>query len=124
MFKNVFLCFTLLVATFGYSQSQNNETLTKPSQTIITNVDIVVEVDSAADIEKTFKVEDIKKIIESSEKNETITFKIVCQGNQDSAEKDSKMTYKVEGNTNYPNEFLNLITNVRASAIKFYNNKI
>jgi hypothetical protein len=122
MFKNVLTCLALVLATLGFSQNPRNEKIGNLSQAKITNLEVVVTVDSAKDIEKTFKVEDIKEILKESDPNEEISFSLVCNRAKMSNGKKSTMTYKIEGNSNEPEEFLSLVSKLRSSAIKYYNN--
>lgn len=122
MFKNVLTCLALVLATLGFSQNPQNETIGNLSQTRITNLEVVVTVDSANDIEKTFKVEDIKEILNESDPNEEISFSLVCNGAKMSNGKKSTMTYKIEGNSDESEEFLSLVKKLRKSAIKYYEN--
>lgn len=122
MFKKMFTCLMLTIATATLSQTQLNGKTSNLSQTKISNLEVVVTVDSAKDIENTFKVEDIKKILNEADPNEAISFSLVCNGTMMSNRKKSTMTYKIEGNTGEPEEFLTLVSRLRTSAIKYYNN--
>ncbi|MHA7842671.1 MAG: hypothetical protein ACX93I_05080 [Winogradskyella sp.] len=112
----------LTIATAALSQNQLNGKTSNLSQTKISNLEVVVTVDSAKDIENTFKVEDIKEILNEADPNEAISFSLVCNGTMMSNGKKSTMTYKIEGNTGEPEEFLTLVSRLRKSAIKYYNN--
>jgi hypothetical protein len=112
----------LTIATAALSQNQLNGKTSNLSQTKISNLEVVVTVDSAKDIENTFKVEDIKEILNEADPNEAISFSLVCNRTMMSNGKKSTMTYKIEGNTGEPEEFLTLVSRLRTSAIKYYNN--
>ena len=121
--KKLFTSLALIVTVLGYSQSTTlNGEVEKPTPKV-EDVTISVTVDSAADIESTFNVEDIKEIFEVTGDNETITFKITCNGRTMSNGKKSHMSYTVEGNTNDPEAFLKSVEKIRTSAITYYNNK-
>ena len=120
MFKNLVICLALTVATFGFSQNQLQSNYKDVSQTKINNLEVVVTVDSAKDVINTFKVEDIEEIIKETGPNESLTFSLVCNGALMSNGKKSTMTYKIEGNSNEPEEFLTLVAKLRKSAIKYY----
>lgn len=122
MFKKLVLCIALTVASIGFSQSQIEGSVSNLSQNKITNLEMVVTVDSAKDIENTFKVEDIKKILKETKENEVITFSLICNGSMMSNEKKSTITYKIKGNSSEPEEFLTLVTKLRKSAIEYYEN--
>ncbi|WP_426432392.1 hypothetical protein ACPX19_07205 [Winogradskyella sp. HB-48] len=112
----------LTVASIGFSQSQIEGSVSNLSQNKITNLEMVVTVDSAKDIENTFKVEDIEKILKETKENEVITFSLICNGSMMSNEKKSTITYKIKGNSSEPEEFLTLVTKLRKSAIEYYEN--
>ena len=121
--KNLFTILAVSILTLGFSQSKSSNGLVVKNKTLVENVGITVEVDSADEIEKTFKVEDIKEILESTNENETITFKIICNGKTMSNGKKSHMSYKIEGNSDEMDNFLNSVEKIRTSAINYYNNK-
>lgn len=121
MFKKVVICLALALATLGFAQSQSKSKTGKISQVRFSNLDVVVTVDSAEDIENTFNLEDIKEILNEANPNENVTFSLVCNGAMMSNGKKSSMTYKIEGSSNEPEEFLSLVSKLRTSAIKYYN---
>jgi len=123
MSKNLMTCLALLITTIGFSQSKSISGVVTENTTKIENVSVTVTVDSAEEIESTFKLESIKEIIESSKDNETISFKIICNGDKMSNGEKSQMSYKTEGNSNDTEGFLKSIEKIRASAIKYYKNK-
>lgn len=122
MFKKMFTCLMLTIATVAFSQNKLHGKTSNLSHTKISNLEVVVTVDSAKDIENTFKVEDIKEILNEADSNEAISFSLVCNGTMMSNGKKSTMTYKIEGDTGEPEEFLTLVSRLRTSAIKYYNN--
>ena len=89
----------------------------------IENVSITVEVDSADEIESTFKVEDLEDIFENAQSGEDISFKLKCNGRKMSNGVRSSMSYTINGNTNDKASFLEGVAKVRASAIKYYKSK-
>lgn len=122
MFKKLVLCIALTVASIGFSQSQINGSVSNLLQNKITNLEVVVTVDSAKDIEKTFKVEDIEEILKETKEDEIISFSLICNGSVMSNGEKAKMTYRIEGNSSEPEEFLSLVSKLRKSAIKYYEN--
>lgn len=120
--KNLITCLALVVTTLGFSQSKT--LLGEVKETAkVENMSITVTVDSLEEIESTFKIEEIKEILDMSEANETISFKIVCNGETMSNGKKAHMSYAVEGNTDEPESFLKSVEKIRNSAIKYYKNK-
>jgi len=122
--KNLITCLALLLTTFAFSQSKSINGKIVDDTPKVERVSVTVTVDSAEEIESTFKLENIKEIIESSEDNETMSFKIICNGDKMSNGKKTSMSYKVEGNSNDKESFLKSVKKIRTSAIKYYKNRI
>ena len=89
----------------------------------IENFSIMVEVDSAEEIDSTFKVEDFEDIFEEAKVGEKVTFKLKCNGKVMSNGVKSSMSYTIEGNTNEKEKFLERVSKIRTSAIKYYKSK-
>ena len=84
---------------------------------------VSVSVDSAKDLESTLKIEDIKQMLDEAGSNEEISLEIVCNGGVMSNGIKSKMSYKIEGNTNDKENLLRNFEKIRNAAINYYNNK-
>ncbi len=121
--KNLITGFALLVAVLGFSQSKSTSGMVVKETVRVNNVAVVVTVDSADDIESTFKVEDFREILELSDDGEVVSFKIICNGDKMSSGVKSHVSYKVEGNSNDKETFLSGIEKIRTAAINYYNNK-
>ena len=121
--KNLLTSLALMVTLLGFSQSTSINGKVTKTQPELEDVTVSVTVDSAEEIQSTFKVEDIKELLDITGENETLTFKIVCNGRTMSNGKKSHMSYTVEGNSNDPEAFLKRIEKIRTSAINYYNNK-
>ncbi len=121
--KNLIMSLALVITMLGFSQSKSINGAVAKEQPKLEDVSVTVTVDSAEEIESTFQVEDIKEILESTDENETITFKIICNGRTMSNGEKSHTSYSVEGNSNRPEAFLKSIEKIRTSAISYYNNK-
>ena len=121
--KNVITSLALLISIIGFGQSKSISGEVTETQPTLENVSVTVTVDSAAEIESTFQVEDIQDILESTADNETLSFKIICNGKTMSNGEKSHMSYMVEGNSNQPQVFLKSIEKIRASALNYYKNK-
>ena len=76
MKKNVIICLALLVSTFGFSQSNSTEI---NDNIKLKNVSIEVTVDSAEEIKSTFTTKGIKDLLDETDENEVVTFKIICK---------------------------------------------
>lgn len=121
--KKLFIVASLLFSAFGFSQSHLVNGVLVEETPILENVSITVTVDSSDEIESTFNVEDIKRIIDDSKDNETVSFKIICNGKEMSNGEKSHVSYKIEGNSNKKESFLKGVEKIRTSAINYYNNK-
>ncbi len=123
MSKNLIISLALLITLSSFSQSKLMNGMVVKETTRVENVSVEVTVDSAEEIESTFKVEDIKEILNSSNDNETLSFKITCNGDKMSNGINSKVSYKIEGSSNDLESFLIGIEKIRTAAINYYNNK-
>lgn len=121
--KTVFTFLALLIATVNFSQAQNLEAQVTTQDTKITNLSVSVTVDSAEEVESTFKMKDIKKILNEVESEEDISFEITCKGDDDSSGIASKVSYRVTGNSNDKEAFLKMVKKIRKAAITYYDNK-
>jgi len=123
MSKNIIISLALLITISGFSQSKLVNGMGVKETTRVENVSVEITVDSAEEIESTFKVEDIKNILNSSNDNETLSFKITCNGDKISDGIKSKVSYKIEGRSNDLESLLFGIEKIRTAAINYYNNK-
>lgn len=101
----------------GFSQTKPELTFSNQETE---NISIVIEVDTAEELEKTFKLDDAKELLESSDSNVSVT--IICNGKKMSSGVKSSMSYKVTGNAANPDEFLQNVEKIRSAAIDYYNN--
>jgi len=111
--KTLFTILGLLIATSSFAQSTNK----------VTDFKILVTVDSAEEIESTFKVNDFEEVLSEVDDNEDVTFEIVCNGDTTASGKKTTLSYRVAGNTNDVHGFLKSVKKVRKAAIKYYKNK-
>jgi hypothetical protein len=115
--KNLITSLALLVTLSGFSQSKSTSGMVVTETVSVNNVSVVVTVDSAEEIKSTFKIEDFREILELSDDDEVVSFKIICNGLK------SHVSYKIEGNSNDKEAFLFGIKKIRTAAINYYNNK-
>jgi hypothetical protein len=117
MSKNISISLAFLITISGFSQSKLvNGTVVKET-TRVENVSLEITVDSAEEIKSTFKFEDFREILELSDDDDVVSFKIICNGVK------SHVSYKIEGNSNDKEAFLFGIEKIRTAAINYYNNK-
>ena len=111
--KTVITFLGLLIATVTCGQAQNLEANVTTENTKITNVSVSVTVDSAKEVESTFKMKDIKKILNEVEGGEELSFEITCNGDNISEGVSRKVSYRVTGNSNDKKRFLESIKKIR-----------
>ena len=121
--KNVFTILTLLLTTISFGQSEDIEFEITENNLKVSDLSVSVTVDSAEEVESTFKVNDIKELLKESVDVENISFEIICNGDMMSNGKKSTLTYKVNGNSDDTKSFLKSIKKMRKAAIKYYKNK-
>jgi hypothetical protein len=121
--KNLITSLALLITLTGFSQSKIANGMVIKETTRVENVSVEVTVDSAQEIESSFKIWDIKNILDASNDNETLSFKITCNDDKMSSGVKSKVSYKIEGSSNEFETFLIGVKKIRTAAINYYNNK-
>lgn len=120
--KNLILPLLLLVSFLGYSQSKDSQQL-EIEEVKVQRLDVVVTVDSLEELESTFNLEDIKEMMDLTEDDEPLTFKIICNGELMSNGEKSHMSYKVKGTSGDEETFLKRVEAIRQAAINYYKNK-
>ncbi len=124
--KHVITILALLLATLSFAQNDNlnGKISVEKEQTIaIRDLKLSVTVDSVEDIERTFSVEDIKEIVEMADDNENITFEISLEDKSVKAGVIKSVSYKVKGNTNEKDGFLESVKRIRNASLNFYTDK-
>lgn len=124
--KKLILPLLLLNGSLGLSQTKSVEEIEiikKIEETKVESVDVVVTVDNIEELESTFTIDDVKEMFDLSEGKESVSFKLVCNGEVMSSGKKSKMTYKVEGTSDDKETFVQRVEKIRNAAIKYYKNK-
>ena len=124
MIRNyVLIGLIFLSSVKGFSQSLTTNRVVVKEVTKVENMSIAITVDSAEDLESTFQVEDIKEIVGDLSEDETISFKIICNGKKMSNGVKSHISYKIDGNSDDTEGFLKSVEKIRTAAINYYNNK-
>jgi len=124
MIRNyVLIGLIFLSSVKGFSQSATTNGVVVKEVTKVENMSIAITVDSAEDLESTFQVEDIKEIVGDLSEDETISFKIICNGKKMSNGVKSHISYKIDGNSDDTEGFLKSVEKIRTAAINYYNNK-
>lgn len=124
--KKLILPLLLLIGSLGFSQTKSVEEIEiikKIEETKVESVDVVVTVDNIEELESTFTIDDVKEMFDLSEGKESVSFKLVCNGEVMSSGKKSKMTYIVEGTSDDKETFVQRVEKIRNAAIKYYKNK-
>lgn len=118
--KNLMTSLCLVVFTFCVAQAQTVEDKKEPVE--INDFSVKVEVNSAEDLESTFKIKDIEDVLEILVNGQDISLEIICKGEKMSDGINSSLGLKIKGNTDEKEEFLVLAEKIRSSAIKYYKN--
>lgn len=124
--KKLILPLLLLIGSLGFSQTKSVEEIEiikEIEETKVESVDVVVTVDNIEELESTFTIDDIKEMFDLSEGKQSVSFKLVCNGEVMSNGKKSNMTYKVEGTSDDEEAFVKRVEKIRNAAIKYYKNK-
>ena len=124
--NHVFTILALLFSTISFAQNDNlnGKISVEKEQTIaIRDLKLSVTVDSDEDIERTFSVEDIREIVEMADDNENITFEIFLEDKSVKEGVTKSVSYKVKGNTNEKDGFLESVKRIRNASLNFYTDK-
>ena len=121
--RNLLTILTLLITTISFSQSNSLNGKVTSNDIKVSDLSISVTVDSAEEVESTFKIEDVKELLAEVKSDENISFEITCNGKAMSNGKKSKFSYKVNGSNKDIDGFLKNVEKMRKAAIEYYNNK-
>jgi hypothetical protein len=121
--KNVITSLALLVTLAGFSQSKATNTIITEETVKVNSVSVAITVDSAEDIESSFKVADIKDVLDLSDDNEIVSFKLTCNGEKMANGVKSHVSYQIEGNSDDKKSLLLSIEKIRIAAINYYKSK-
>lgn len=120
--KTIKLSVLAILLSLGFNVAAQSN-VEKSELVKIESFSIKVEVDSAEEVESTFKIEDFVEILNEAQPNEDITFELKCNGKKMTNGTNSSMSYTIHGNTNEKEKFLAGVEKVKSAAIKYYNSK-
>jgi hypothetical protein len=121
--KNVITSLALLVTLACFSQLKSTNTIITEKTVKVNSVSVAITVDSAEDIESSFKVADIKDVLDLSDDNEIVSFKLTCNGEKMANGVKSQVSYQIEGNSDDKKSLLLSIEKIRIAAINYYKSK-
>ena len=115
----------ILLPIMSFSQNENKETSQFIKQVKFESFNVTVTINSAKELEDTFKIEDIIEIINSSDENQDLSFEIICNSDALLNNQKSYVAYKIEGKSDKKETFLKQVEKIRSAAISYYksNNK-
>ena len=115
----------ILLPIMSFSQNENKETSQFIKQVKFESFNVTVTINSAKELEDTFKIEDIIEIINSSDENQDLSFEIICNSDALLNNQKSYISYKIEGKSDKKETFLKQVEKIRSAAISYYksNNK-
>ena len=121
--KHLIALSLILLPLIGFSQNEKKDSSQIKKQVKFESFDVTVTINSAKELEETFKMEDIIEIINTTDENEELSFKIICNGDTMSNGQKSNLTFKVDGSSDKKENFLEQVEKIRTTAIKYYNSK-
>lgn len=121
--RNILMFLLLSLSIVAFGQTKPKQGLATSETVKVDSLAVTVTVDSIEDIESTFKTEHLAEIVQMASENQSLSFKITCNKKTSSSSIKSSVSYKILGNSDDADGFLNDIEKVRAAAIKYYNNK-
>ena len=115
--------FTILGLSVGLlSFAQLNSLKVSYADNEFEDVVMDVVVDSAEDLNDTFRVDDLKDLLELTG-GQSATFTLTCRGEMMSDGERAELKYKVEKGEMSEREFLKMVKKIRKAAIAYYQNK-
>ncbi|MCA0133340.1 hypothetical protein [Winogradskyella alexanderae] len=121
--RKFILPFVMLVGLLATAQSKSVEEIEIRKEVKVNCVEVTVTVDSLEELQETFSINDLEEVFGMTGEDESVTFKLVCNGDKMSNGKKSSMSYKIEGSTSDKETFIKQAEAIRKAAIKFYKNK-
>ncbi len=118
--KKVITILALAITTYGFSQTKSLQGEIDTEKVKVEGVSITVTADSAEEVKSTFTVEDIETIFKDTAPDTDITFKLVCNRDENT---NSEMSYTIKGNSDDFDIFIERVKKVRVSAIKYFEKK-
>ena len=118
--KKLFTILSLSLGIIGFAQETNYNL--NDAETSVSNIAMEVTVDSVEDLESTFKMKDLKEMLEFTGSKD-MTFKLTCRGELMSNGEYSTMSYEVEKGDMSDKQFIRLVKELQKSAIEYFNNK-
>ncbi|MDT0559008.1 hypothetical protein RM697_10135 [Ichthyenterobacterium sp. W332] len=118
--RNVFKIAMFYFLCIGVLQAQNIEGKIDKNSVTYESVSLSVTVDSLEEINETFQMEDLKSLLKDIGTNETLSFKIICNGELMSNGVKSYMSYKVSGNSDEQEKFIKSVEKIIQSAKNYY----
>jgi len=113
----------LALTTIFYAQDSNLSGEIKMENIKTEGMSVSVTVDSASDIERTFKIDDIEELFELLSEDEELSFEMICENKLAKQGVSKSVTYRANGNSDDKEAFLSTVKKIRSAAIKYYNTK-
>lgn len=113
----------IAMASFLYAQHYNLNGEITMENIKTDGMSVSVTVNSASDIEKTFKTNDLKELFEMLGEGEGLSFEMVCESKTAKTSVSKSVSYRAVGNSDEKEEFLKTVGKIRTAAINYYNTK-
>jgi len=123
--KKVLTIVALFVGVLSFAQTEplNGKVTVSNNDMKLENLHIEVMVDSAEEVASTFTTKTIKELIEETKDGEEFSLRITCNSPKKVNGVQSKVSYKVKGNSDDKSNFLKSVQIIRAAAINYYESK-
>jgi hypothetical protein len=105
----------LLIPFLGFSQTEIEK-----EQVKVEALSIEITIDSAEELDTTFKEQDLEELFEMTDADEEVTFILNCTFEAAKDNLKGHLKYTVKGKTNEKEKLFNDIKKAKATALKFY----
>lgn len=113
----------IAITTICFAQTKNVSGEIEMENIKTEGMSVSVTVDSALDIERTFKTEDIAQLFKMLSKDQDVSFEMICKTKTLKNGVSKSVTYRARGNSDKKEVFIASVVNIRNAAIKYYDLK-
>jgi len=114
--KKLFTIFGLIAGVVAFAQENNVKISLDETQ--FNEVSMELTIESAEDLEETFKMEDLVELMDMSN-GKSAKFKLTCRGERMTNGEFSTMSYAIEQGNMTEKEFIRVVKKLRKSAIQY-----
>ncbi|MGV6830769.1 MAG: hypothetical protein ACWA5P_04280 [bacterium] len=118
--KNLIIYLLMIAAQFAVSQNLEGSAYEQDTETQLKDFKMSVVVDSEADLNKTFTMNDLDQLINRVSEDQSVSFELTCKTTANKASKS--ISYKIEGNASDIESFREGVVKIRKAAVKYFKN--